>query len=280
MDKQGKIIGFSGVSRDITDRRQAQEALQRAHNELKGRVEERTAELLVANEQLRAEIEERKQALRESEERFKEMAELLPTIIIELNINFNLTYVNQSAFHTFGYSQADLEEGLSVVDMINSDDRKRALRNIKKVIKGKRLHGNEYRMLKKDGSELTMFVESMPIYKKGRTVGIRSTLTDVTDSKRAEESLRESEEKYRTIPESIEDGYFEVDIRGNFTFFNDSLCKILGYPKDELMGMNNRQYVDQENAKKVYQTFNKVYTTGKSDKGFDWELIRKDGTKR
>jgi len=101
-----------------------------------------------------------------------------------------------------------------------------------------------------------------------------------TERKRAEDALRESEEKYRTILESIEDGYFEVDIRGNFTFFNDSMCKISGYTKDELMGMNNRQYMNQENAKKVHQTFNKVYTTGKPDKGFDWEFIRKDGTKR
>ena len=98
--------------------------------------------------------------------------------------------------------------------------------------------------------------------------------------KQAKEALRESEEKHRTILESIEEGYYEVDIHGNFTFFNDSMCKILGYPKDELMGMNNRQYMDKENAKRVYQTFNKVYTTGKPDKGFDYELTRKDGTRR
>ena len=100
------------------------------------------------------------------------------------------------------------------------------------------------------------------------------------ERKEAEEALRESEEKYRTILESIEDGYFEVDIAGNFTFFNDSLCKIFGYSKDELMGMNNRQYTDEENAKELYQTFNTVYTTGKPDKGYDWEIIRKDGSKR
>ena len=100
------------------------------------------------------------------------------------------------------------------------------------------------------------------------------------ESKRAEEALRESEEKYRTILESIEEGYFEVNIAGNFTFFNDSLCKIFGYPKDELIGMNNRQYMDQENAKKMYQTFNKVYTTGDPTKGIRYEIIRKDGTNR
>ena len=95
-----------------------------------------------------------------------------------------------------------------------------------------------------------------------------------------EKALRKSEEKYRTILESIEDGYFEVDISGGFTFFNDSTCKIFGYPKDELMGMNNRQYTDEENAKKIYQTFNKVYRTGKADRGFDWEIIRGNGSRR
>ncbi len=100
------------------------------------------------------------------------------------------------------------------------------------------------------------------------------------ERKRAEEALQESEEKYRTILESIEEGYYEVDIVGNFTFFNDALCEILGYSRDEMMGMNNRQYMDKENAEKVYQTFNGVYTTGKPAEGFDWEIIRKDGTKR
>ena len=95
-----------------------------------------------------------------------------------------------------------------------------------------------------------------------------------------QEALRESEEKYRTILESIEDGYFEVDLSGNLTFFNDSMCKIFGYSKDELIGMNNRQYTDEVYAKEIYQTFNKVYTTGKPNKSFHWPVIRKDGTKR
>ena len=100
------------------------------------------------------------------------------------------------------------------------------------------------------------------------------------ERKQAEETLRENEEKYRTILENIEDGYFEVDIAGNFTFFNDSLVKILGYSKDELTGMNNLQYTDKENAKKLYETFKRVYKTGEPTKAFDWELIRKDGAKR
>jgi len=89
-----------------------------------------------------------------------------------------------------------------------------------------------------------------------------------------------SEEKYRVILESIEELYYEVDLAGNLTVSNDSMSKILGYSKEELIGMNNRQYMDPETSKKVYHTFNQVYQTGIPAKAFDWELIRKDGTKR
>jgi PAS domain S-box-containing protein len=93
-------------------------------------------------------------------------------------------------------------------------------------------------------------------------------------------ALHESEEKYRTILEDIQEGYFEDDLAGNFTFFNDTLCRIMGYPRKELMGMNNRQYMDKENSKKVFQAYNKVYTTGEPNKGLSWQIERKDGIKR
>ena len=96
----------------------------------------------------------------------------------------------------------------------------------------------------------------------------------------SEEALKQSEEKYRTILGNIEDGYFEVDLKGNFTFFNNSVCRLIGYSPSALEGMNNRDDMDAENAKKVFQTFNQVYETGKPTKGFDWEIITVDGSKR
>jgi PAS domain S-box-containing protein len=134
---------------------------------------------------------------------------------------------------------------------------------------------------RKDGSLYTEEMTITPL-RNERGEGIRfiAIKQDITARKRAEEALRSSEEKYRNILESIEDGYYEVDTAGNFTFFNDSMCRIYGYPREELIGMNNRQYTDQENAKKLFQAFNKVYRTGESTREFDWEIIRKDGTKR
>jgi PAS domain S-box-containing protein/putative nucleotidyltransferase with HDIG domain len=102
----------------------------------------------------------------------------------------------------------------------------------------------------------------------------------ITERKQAKDALRQSEEKYRTILEDIQEGYFEVDFAGNFTFFNDSLSRYFGYSKEELMGMNYRQYTEKEHSKELFQVFNKVYSTGEPTEGFNWQIIRKDGTKR
>jgi PAS domain S-box-containing protein len=103
---------------------------------------------------------------------------------------------------------------------------------------------------------------------------------DITKRKNAEDDLQNSEEKYRTILENIEEGYYELDLAGNFTFFNDSMCRIMGYPREELMGMNNRVYTNKVNAKKLFQAFNEVYRTEKPGRIVDNEIIRKDGINR
>jgi PAS domain S-box-containing protein len=102
---------------------------------------------------------------------------------------------------------------------------------------------------------------------------------EVRTRQKAEEILRQSEEKYKTILRSIEDGYYEVDLKGNFVFFNRSMCRIIDYSASEMTGMNSQDYMDQENARKVFQTFNHVYSTGEPYRALDWELIKKDGTK-
>jgi len=109
---------------------------------------------------------------------------------------------------------------------------------------------------------------------------LESYKTEIKERVRAEEALRQSEEKYRTILQSIEEGYYEVDLTGNLTFFNDSLCRQLGYSRNELIGMNNRQFMSAETAKRVYETFNTVYNTGQPARAFDWEMIAKDGTQK
>jgi PAS domain S-box-containing protein len=100
------------------------------------------------------------------------------------------------------------------------------------------------------------------------------------DRKRTEEELRKSEERYRNILENIEEGYFEVDLAGNFTFVNDALCRIAGYDRDELIGMNNRDYTTPKTAKEMYRVFSRTYQTGEPARIVDYDIFRKDGSTR
>jgi len=92
--------------------------------------------------------------------------------------------------------------------------------------------------------------------------------------------LKQSEKKYRSILENIEDGYYELDLAGHVTFFNEACRRIYGYSRNEFMGMNAIKLADEENAKKAYKYFNNVYTTGTPITWIDGEIIRKDGSKR
>ncbi|RJP85869.1 MAG: PAS domain S-box protein [Desulfobacteraceae bacterium] len=108
---------------------------------------------------------------------------------------------------------------------------------------------------------------------------VRIQEREIASLRETVEALMESGNKYRSIIENIEDGYYEVDLTGNFIFFNESMARMLGYSGAELMGMNNREFMDPENAKKVFQTFHQVYASGKPSKAVDWALIKKDGEK-
>jgi PAS domain S-box-containing protein len=93
-------------------------------------------------------------------------------------------------------------------------------------------------------------------------------------------ALQESEERYRNILDNIQESYFEMNLAGDFTFFNDSLIEITGYPRDELMGMNNREYTSEETAKEMYTIFNQVYRTGEPAEINDYEILIKGGETR
>jgi len=97
------------------------------------------------------------------------------------------------------------------------------------------------------------------------------------ERKMNEEALYESEAKHRDILDSIIEGYYEVDLKGNLTFFNSALCRILGYSEEELLHVNNRQYMGKEPLRAVFRSFNHVYRTGERVKAFECPLIRKNG---
>lgn len=86
--------------------------------------------------------------------------------------------------------------------------------------------------------------------------------------------------QYDSVLESIDQGYFETDLHGNLTFFNNSFKRLFNHTEDTLSGANIRILTDKRNREKILEIFNTVYETGEPNKGFVWEYIRADGAVR
>lgn len=108
---------------------------------------------------------------------------------------------------------------------------------------------------------------------------IRALEEKLIRKQRMEEQLRNSEERYRSILEVIDEGYFENDLEGNLSFVNDAMCRNLGYTREELIGMNYKQYHDKDMIETVNDIFAEVYRTGLPSKRYEATFVTKDGTK-
>jgi PAS domain S-box-containing protein len=137
------------------------------------------------------------EALRESEERFRELAELMPETVFEVDLEGKLTFANRNAFNYFGYTPQDLKKGLKSIDMIIPKDRERAQDNVGKILKGEKSGLNEYTALRKDGSIFPVMIHSAPIFKEGKPVGLRGFMVDITARKKAEEERRKLEVQFQ-----------------------------------------------------------------------------------
>jgi len=98
--------------------------------------------------------------------------------------------------------------------------------------------------------------------------------------KPAAEETKVQEDRYRVLIEDVADGFYEVDLQGNFRFFNDALCRIFGYARDEIQLRNFNEFMDENNARIAYEAFNRIYRTGSGIVDIKWEIVRKDGEKR
>ncbi len=92
-----------------------------------------------------------------------------------------------------------------------------------------------------------------------------------------EDKIQESEEKYRNILESIKEGYFEVDLYGNFTFFNDALCEITGYSRENLLNLNYSELYDDDTRQYLYEEFNKLLKIKNVFKMLEYPQKKKNG---
>jgi PAS domain S-box-containing protein len=218
------------------------------------------------------------EALRESEVRFRTLADSGQALIWTSGIDEKCDYVNQPWLDFTGHTP-DQELGDGWMQGVHPDDLHRCMEIYAGAFDRREKFSRDYRLRRHDGEYRWIQDDGNPRYNsKGEFIGYIGHCLDITDRKQTEANLRESEGKYRTILKSIEDGYYEVDLSGSFTFFNDAVCRMLGYSKDELTGMNFRRYMDKEHIQKALVVFNRVLTTGKAAKAVDWKFTTKDGS--
>lgn len=238
LDDQGKAIGRIGVARDITGRKQVETAL------------------------------------RESEEKFRVLAESTPTAIM-LYQDDRWIYANPAAEKISGYTEAELKT-MTFWDIVHPDYKKMIQKRGESRQKGLPVERRyEFRIISKDGRETWVDLSGAKTIYGGKPAGIISVM-DITDRKLSEQAIRESEEKYRTILESIEEGYFELDLEGNFVFFNDSMCKIIGYSREKLTGINYRSFTPKSIQRTILRKALNIYKTGKPEEILDYEFVRED----
>jgi PAS domain S-box-containing protein len=244
-NEKGEIIGFRGIRRDITERKQAEEAL------------------------------------RQSEERYRTILEEMEEGYYEVDLAGTFTFVNDAMSRILGYSRDELI-GMNYKVYTPKENAKPIFQAYNRVYRtGEPLKWYPMAEVRKDGTLILAEDSVLPLLnEKGEVIGFRGISRNVTERKKAEEALRQSEERYRAILEEMQDSYFEVDLGGHITFINSAGCRHLGYSMEELIGkrMSYKDFTDEDYIKSIFQTFNEVYRTGVPNKGFNWKIIRKDGS--
>ena len=234
-----------------------------------------------STDRLRQEIHLRKlteQALTGSEEKYRMVVDNAREGIFVVQ-HERFRFANPRALEILNRQDEDIIPK-PFVRFIHPEDSDMVLHRYRRRIKGEAPPSRyPIRMLDYRGNAKWVEIHVTRITWEGQPA-VMGFMTDISDRIRIEEALRDSEEKYQTIIQNIEDGYYESSVEGNLTFINDSFCKILGYPRDQLLGLNFRHYADEKNAERCYLTFNKVYKSGRATRVHDWEIIRKDGEKR
>ncbi|HJV52391.1 MAG TPA: PAS domain S-box protein [Noviherbaspirillum sp.] len=217
-------------------------------------------------------------ALRASEEKYRSILENMNDGYFEVDLQGNYAVVNDALCHMHRASKEDLLRQ-NYRDYTDAQGAASLFRVFNAVFRsGQPGELAEYRLLRQDGTTGIAQASTQLIADAGgQPVGFRGICRDITARYQAEEALRASEEKYRSILESIEEAYYEVDLTGTLLLCNDAFCRMFGYTMDEILGLNYSQYHKPEEVAYVFTNFNDVFRTGIPKKGIDWVLLHKNG---
>jgi PAS domain S-box-containing protein len=217
-------------------------------------------------------------ALRQSEERYRTLVENLNDVIFSADMDGTLTYVSPVFERRSKYTCQEVI-GKRFTDFVHPDDLEVLNERYKRVMDGD-LAPSEYRLIDKDGTIFHVLAHSRPIYREGKVVGLTGLMTDITERKRAEVAIRESEKRFRTLLEDVS----SVSVQGydqnrTAVFWNYASERLYGYSKDEALGRNLEDLIIPPALRsEVIEAVTNWMEKGERIAAGELQLMHKDGS--
>ncbi|HEY9862432.1 MAG TPA: PAS domain S-box protein [Candidatus Obscuribacterales bacterium] len=271
-DENGNPVAVLEINNDITDRKQAELALQAAHNELEIRVTERTTALAQANKELRLEIVERQRieaTLRDSEQRFRATFEQAAVGIGHVGLEGQWLRVNQKLCDIVGYTRSELLD-LTFQDITDPDDLAADLACVHQVLAGTlQTFSMEKRYVRKDGSTIWVNLTVSLVREASKPKYFISVIEDISERRQAEAQLQKSLKELSDIKFALDQSAIVVttDQRGIITDVNDKFCELSQYTREELLGRNHRLINSGYHDSTFFQNLWSAISKGKVWKG-------------
>ncbi|KPQ44324.1 MAG: sensory transduction histidine kinase [Candidatus Methanoperedens nitroreducens] len=228
--------------------------------------------------QLRAKlITIEQKVLRQSEERYRTIIETAHDLIWTLNNDGNFTFFNMRSEETSGYKLSELI-GKSFAPLIFPEDLPKVHEIFLKTLQGNP-QSYDVRVYNKDGKIFILSVNTVPLYENDKIIGTVSFGRDITEHKQVEEALQQSEEKYRTLIDNIQDGVFIIQ-DAKIQFANESFARIGGYTVEEVIGKDLQEFVAPEDSKMVTDRYYRRQAGEDVPKEYEFHVLHKDGVTR
>jgi len=198
--------------------------------------------------------------LKESKDRFQNLADSLPEVVFEIDLDFNVVYANSAANKVFGYSEEDFKKGLKIFQFIKHEEKDFILEKLAVLIKGEYMDPLVLQLRKKDGTFFYAEIHGKRIFKDNKVIGVRSIIHDITDMRSNQERTKESEEKFRTISEQSLLGICIIQDE-LVKYVNRTLANLFGYSIEEILNWEQNEFfksIHPEDKKKVIKLATKA----------------------
>ena len=259
VDANGRPQAVIAIGKDITVRKQSERLLLEAKEDLERRVVERTAELHKASQRLR------------------ELVIHSPTVIYSTHTSedFAVTYISENVSTLLGYESSQfIEESGFWSNHIHPEDRERIFAEAKHISEQERI-AFEYRFLNSNGEYRWIHDERMLARNvDGKPSGYVGSFLDITESKKIERALRESEERYRTLAEAAPDLIFIIDPDDRVQYVNSIAVAFIGLPSEEIIGQPRERFFSPPTSDCQRRNILKVLRNGKMSYAEDETTIR------